>query len=126
MPPFPVGRSGGPGAALAGGDLKGHASQRASGQDVPPASTLGLVLQSPQRGEPGASALESLDSRGGFLISRSKDPPRLCRLGGGGALRAALAVPTGVQTRSSSEPPGARITDRRTRHPHLSLRGSSI
>ena len=74
MPPFPVGRSGGPGAALAGGDLEGRASLQASGQDLTPASTLGVVLQSPQLGEPEASARESLESRGGFRIRRSKDP----------------------------------------------------
>jgi hypothetical protein len=40
--------------------------REASGQDLTATSTLGVVLQSPQLGEPGASALESLDSRGGF------------------------------------------------------------
>lgn len=75
MPPFPVGISGGPGAALPGGDLEERASRQASGQDITTASILSLVLQSPQLGEPGASALESLDSRGGFLIDRSKNAP---------------------------------------------------
>jgi hypothetical protein len=41
---------------------------RSNRQDITSASTIRVVLQSPQLGEPGASALESLDSRRGFLM----------------------------------------------------------
>ena len=74
MPPFPVGRPGGPGAALAGVDLESGASRQATGQDLTRASTLGGVLQSPQLGEPEPPRLSPWIRAEAFLMAPRKGP----------------------------------------------------
>ncbi|MFM9432185.1 hypothetical protein ACFDR8_003101 [Arthrobacter sp. MP_2.3] len=71
---FPAGREGAPWAALPGREQDGVPPGQANDKDVAPASRIGVVLQSPQLGEPGASALESPDSRGGFPHTPGRNP----------------------------------------------------
>lgn len=57
------------------GAVNEHAMGLGSPHECIHATKLVTALQSPQRGEPGAFALESMDSRGGFLMALTASRP---------------------------------------------------